>query len=129
MFDEQGYTEDAIIKQLLLIQSHAVDGSAVDGGCSCIQDKHLTTLEGLAEEGETIMSEEKKKKFYADIADLARELRKTIVAEEYEMPQHHSGFHMTKCEEKIERCVLEVKEKGGDVNPYAVCHSQIKCPQ
>lgn len=128
MFDEKAYTEDSIIKQLLLIQSHASDGSAIDGGCTCIQDKHLTTLEGLSEEGQTIMNEEKKKRFYGDLADLARELRKTIVAEEYQMPHNPlRGHNLTKCEQKLERCILEVKEKGDDVNPYAVCKASIQC--
>lgn len=26
---------------------------------------------------------------------------------------------------KMERCVAEVKEKGGAKNPYAVCHASI----
>lgn len=131
MFDEQAYTEDSIIKQLLLIQAHASDGSAVDGGCTCIQDKHLTILEGLSEEGMTIMADEKKKQFYADVADMVRKLRKTIVSEEYELPHNpitSGSGHVKSCEEKIEKCVLQVKEEGSDVNPYAVCHSRIKCP-
>ena len=53
-------------------------------------------------------------------------------------PPHVLGtapFGWTQCEQshpavqrKIEACVLEVKAKGQDVNPFAVCRASVKCP-
>lgn len=82
-FDDLDYTRESIIKQLLLIQNHGVDGSAVDAGCGCIEDKHLFVVEALAEEGETIATNPKEKEFYASLADLARNLRRKIDAEDW----------------------------------------------
>lgn len=148
MFDEKVYTEDSVIKTLLLIQNHASDGSAKDSGCTCIQDKHLFVLEGLGEEGSTIMSSEKEKRFYADLAELARELRKSIDTATYEMPSNPLGrkyqpHGLTDCEKShpdvlhsLTACIKEVEEKEGcrppytdcRVNPVAVCRASIKCP-
>lgn len=84
-FNDLDYTREALIKQLLLIQNHGVDGSAVDAGCGCIEDKHLFVVEALAEEGETIASNPAEKEFYAELADLARKLRQKIDAEDWSM--------------------------------------------
>lgn len=84
-FNDLEYTREALIKQLLLIQNHGVDGSAVDAGCGCIEDKHLFVVEALAEEGETIAKNPKEKEFYAELADLARELRRRIDGENWSM--------------------------------------------
>lgn len=77
-FNDLEYTREALIKQLLLVQNHGVDGSAVEGGCGCIEDKHLYVIEALAEEGATIATDPKEKEFYAQLADLSRFLRKKI---------------------------------------------------
>lgn len=82
-FDDLEYTRESLIKQLLLVQNHGVDGSAVDAGCGCIEDKHLFIIEGYSEEGETIATNPQEKQFYAWVADWAREIRKRIDAENW----------------------------------------------
>jgi hypothetical protein len=84
-FNDLDYTRESLIKQLLLVQNHGVDGSAVDAGCGCIEDKHLYVIEAYAEEGETIATDPKEKKFYAQLADLARNLRKRIDQADWNM--------------------------------------------
>lgn len=69
----------------MLVQNHGVDGSAVDAGCGCIEDKHLYIIEAYAEEGETIATDQKEKEFYAQLADLARQLRKRIDEGDFNM--------------------------------------------
>ena len=34
-FDAEKYTRESIVEELLLMERHARDGSAVDGGCGC----------------------------------------------------------------------------------------------
>lgn len=55
---------------------------------------------------------------------------------------HHKGFcspksglRLTACERRhpsvvarLERCIQDVKEKGGARNPYAVCRASVRCP-
>ena len=131
-FDELEYTRDSLAKQLLLIENHSKDGSVFDG-CTCIEEKHLLTVEALAEEGVTIAKDEKEKQFYRELADLSRNLRKTILEDRF--GEKDNPIHWTVCEKahpeiqrKIEKCVLQVKEKDNSVNPYAVCRSSIPCP-
>jgi hypothetical protein len=84
-YTDLGYTRESLIKQLLLIQNHGVDGSAVEAGCGCIEDKHLYIVEALAEEGATIAVDPKEKRFYAQLSDLARYLRKRIDMADWNM--------------------------------------------
>lgn len=84
-FNDLEYTREALIKQMLLIQNHGVDGSAVEGGCGCIEDKHLYVVEALAEEGATIATDPKEKEFYVQLSDLTRLLRKQIDTGEFSM--------------------------------------------
>lgn len=150
-YTDLGYTRDAIVKQLLLIQNHSQDGSVTDAKCMCVEDKHLILLEGLAEEGMSIASNKKEKEFYSQLAGLTRQLRKSIVNEDFTMhgvmrkvqakhgvkvpKRKNNPIRFTKCEvehpkimAKLERCVLKVKKTSPDVNPYAVCRTSIKCP-
>lgn len=133
-FDVMQYTQDALARELYLVELHAKDGSAVEGGCACIEEKHLLGIEGLAQEGANISTKEKEKKFYAELAALSRNLRKAILEETFSLP-YSNPIHWTKCElahptvqKKIEKCVLRVKGKPHVINPYAVCRASIKCP-
>ncbi len=74
------------MKQLSLIELHGKDGSAVDGGCACIEEKHLLNVEGLAEEGIGFALSQAEKQFYAWVADLARNVRKQIDAANWTVP-------------------------------------------
>ena len=82
-FDAWLYTREALEKQLIAIELHGKDGSAVEGGCSCIEEKHIIAVEMLAEEAITFSKTEAEKRFYVYLADLARELRKKIDAEDW----------------------------------------------
>lgn len=85
-FDGLEYTREALAKELYLIELHAKDGSAFNAHCSCIQEKHLLGIIGLAEEGITLSKDEKERQFYTDLAQVARELRNEIMQEHFEMP-------------------------------------------
>lgn len=85
VFDDRDYTQDALIKQLALIELHGKDGSAVDAGCSCIESKHLYAVEGLAEEGQGFALSQKEREFYEKVSQLARSLRKRIDVEDWDM--------------------------------------------
>ena len=134
-FNDRNYTRDAILKQLGLIELHGKDGSAVEGGCACIESKHLFMLEGLSEEGAGFALTDQEKKFYLQVSDFARNLRKRIEAEDWSLhgvmhKTMHNPRPLTACEKKIERCIVELKKKPGafvDFNPYAVCQAKIKC--
>jgi hypothetical protein len=125
MFDEKKYTEDSIIKQLTLIQLHSTDGSALDGGCSCIEGKHLHALEGLAEEGTMTAETPQEKAYYEYLANFAREARKTI--EEGKFGSHNPGSG--ECP-KLIRCIKKAAMTCAmpHCNPYAVCRASVKCP-
>ena len=88
MFDDRVYTEDAVIKQLSLIELHSKDGSALDAGCGCIEGKHLFIVEGLAEEGKGFALTDSEKSFYEDLGTWARTKRKQIEASEWSHGQH-----------------------------------------
>lgn len=89
-FDDRKYTEDAIIKQLSLVELHSKDGSALDAGCGCIEGKHLFLVEGLAEEGTGFALTESEKRFYEKLGNQARADRKRIEMQEWD--EHgHSG--------------------------------------
>lgn len=92
-FDEHEYTKDAIIKQLGLIELHGKDGSAVESGCACIEEKHLFNLEGLSEEQVGFALSKVEKEFYADVSDLMRRIRKRIEVEDYSLKGLLSPSH------------------------------------
>lgn len=146
-FNDRDYTREAIIKQLGLIELHGKDGSAVEGGCECIEGKHLYLLEGLAEEGMGFAMSETERKFYAGVANFARQLRKNIEAGDFKLPTGHSvtgnprkylPYGLTACEKryksvrkKLSRCIktLEPREAAGEIeSAVAVCRASIKCP-
>ena len=138
IFNDRTYTRDSIIKQLALSELHGKDGSALDAGCACIETKHLYMLEGLSEEGAGFALSEQEKKFYLQLSDLFRQIRKRMETEDYSL---HGVMHKTMfkinpgplsaCQKRQEKCIVQLKKKPGafvDFNPYAVCKAKIKCP-
>jgi hypothetical protein len=101
IFDGLEYTREAILEELALIERHARDGSAVNAGCGCIEEKHLLTLAGLASEGVTLAKSDSERKYYMNLADLARSKRQEILNADWETNNKES-----KCEEKIEKCLV-----------------------
>lgn len=85
-FNPHDYTAQTIIKQFSLIELHGKDGSAVEGGCACIEDKHLINIEGLAEEGVGFALSAAEKAFYQWVADLARNIRIKIDSADFSIP-------------------------------------------
>lgn len=117
-FDGLEYTRESIAEELSLIERHARDGSAVNAGCACIEEKHLLALAGLASEGVTLAKNVKEKEFYLYLADLARDLRKAIVYADWKLPGQHT--HMTGCEKKILKC-LDAGKSETECERTVVC--------
>lgn len=111
-FNDRDYTYGAIIKQLALIEAHVNDNSALDAGCGCIEGKHLVLLEGYAEEGGRFALSDAERKWYNDLADLARTKRKQIEHEEW-TENGHSHVISCNCEnlrgEERKHCLRECK--------------------
>jgi hypothetical protein len=156
-FNEHDYTEDAMIKQLSLVELHSKDGSAVEAGCTCIESKHSYIIEGLSEEMKGFALSEQEKKRYERIGEWARDFRKEIESSEPEREAPiskkdfvHLNPHgrlylphgLTECERAhpeivhtLASCIREVEEKEGcrppyegcAVNPVAVCRASVQC--
>ena len=88
-FDAWLYTREALEKQLTLIELHGKDGSATDAGCSCISEKHIVAVEGLAEEAITFSKSDAEKRFYVWLADTCRQIRKQIDQEDWTIGAGH----------------------------------------
>jgi hypothetical protein len=147
-FDDREYTLDSLIKELVLIEKHSKDGSALDAGCACIESKHLYAVEGLAEEGVLFAMSKQEREFYEKLAELARKLRKNIEEGRFEIPHNPTGRQylphgLTQCEKKypsvkrkLSSCIKQVEKREGctppytdcPVNPVAVCRTSIPCP-
>jgi len=82
-FDGLDYTRNALLEELALVERHARDGSAVNAGCACIEEKHLLNISGLASEGVTLATDAQEKAFYMWLADHTRELRRVILDGEF----------------------------------------------
>ena len=104
-FNAEEYTRNSILEELLLIERHARDGSAVEGGCGCIEEKHLLTLSGLCNEAATLMSNPKEAKLYERLGKQAREWRKDILGENFDVKS-------VSCEKKVVECVKTGKTEG-----------------
>ena len=130
-FNDRTYTQDALIKQLGLIELHGKDGSATEAGCECIETKHLFMVEGLAEEGIGFSKSKKEANFYKDVATWARELRKTIDTGEFTHPSNisiSSGPHIfSVCERSTPR-VKNRLVKCMETHSLTECRKRIKCP-
>lgn len=147
-FDSLEYTREALAEELALVERHSSDGSAVEAGCSCIEEKHLLMISGLAREGILMAKSEEEKAFYADLAETARALRKKIVDGDFKsagnpFPRRYLPHGLTECEKahpehlhKLQRCIRKVEKREGcvppyidcPVNPVAVCRAAIPCP-
>lgn len=97
-FDPWNYTREAIIKQLTLVELHGKDGSAVEGGCSCIEEKHLFAIEGLIEEAVGFSKTEAEKRFYTWLSDQMRTYRRKIDMEDWTIGSSHACPPCPKCE-------------------------------
>lgn len=110
-FDGLEYTRQSILEELALIERHARDGSAVEGGCACIEEKHLLNLSGLASEGVTLASDKAEKEYYMALASWARNKRNEII---------NGKFSLDSCEVKIQDCMSKGLSKEE-------CRSKIHC--
>jgi len=104
-FDAEKYTRDSILEQLSLIELHARDGSAVEAGCGCIEEKHLIILSGLCNEAMTLMSNKNEAEYYANLGKLARLKRQEILNGDFDTKT-------VSCEAKVARCVADGKTEG-----------------
>lgn len=127
-FNDYDYTREAIIKQLVLMELHGKDGSATDAGCACIETKHTYMLEGLAEEMVGFAKSEKEKKFYSEVSELMRLLRKKIDQEDFslhgvmaEVKGGSPGYVniSASCQKDLAKCL--------ENNPLSVCEKTVKC--
>jgi hypothetical protein len=155
-FDGLKYTRESLAEELALVERHATDGSAFQAGCSCIQEKHLLMIQGLAREGKTLATNEEEKEFYDLLGEAARELRKTIVDADFKWPDNplprkflpHGLTEQEKGSVKLQhtlsRCIKKVEDKcckghstilyhdgAADYsqcscNPVAVCRASVK---
>lgn len=99
-FNAEEYTRDSIVQQLLLTELHARDNSAVEGGCGCIEEKHLTTIIGLCNESATLMSNKEEVDFYLnEVAPICRELRTRILMQDFKGRKKHTctGAALSEC--------------------------------
>lgn len=117
-FDGLDYTREALLEELSLMERHARDGSAVQGGCSCIEEKHLLLIAGLASEGVTLATDEREQRYYANLAQKARAIRQEIIGAAWEKPQE--SHSLSKCEKKIHKCI----EHG---HTHEECEAKIQC--
>jgi len=94
-FNDKQYTEDSILKQLVLIENHATDNSILTAGCHCVEGKHLFALEGYSDEGVNIMAEPQKKEFLVALGALARSLRRNMESDKWSMRDvlHEAGLN------------------------------------
>jgi hypothetical protein len=144
-FNEHDYTENAMMKQLALVELHTKDGSAVEAGCTCIESKHSLIIEGLSEEMKGFAVSAEEKKVYEEIGEWARNFRKKIETEDWKpkrepgVPKKHFvhlnphgrlylPHGLTECEKahpavqhKLAHCINEIEEKEGCRPPYEGC--------
>lgn len=113
-FNAEEYTRDSIVQQLLLSELHARDNSAVEGGCGCIEEKHLTTIIGLCNEAATLMSDPDEIDFYLNVvAPTCRELRTKILNGDFK--------RKVSCASLVEKCISQGRTE-------AECRRLTNCP-
>jgi hypothetical protein len=71
--DHLKYTEDELKKNLVLLEAHGKNYP-----CPECTEKHLLSIEGLAEEGTTMTDDDKKKDFFLDLAETSRTARRKL---------------------------------------------------
>ena len=148
-FDGLDYTREALAEELSLVELHAADGSAFEAGCSCIEEKHLLRIAGLATEGVSLATDQAEKEYYMGLASRMREERKRILEAEWKVagnPRTRAFLPhgLTECEKshpavkkKLSSCIKEAEIKccgehttdygGCTCNPVAVCRASIPC--
>ena len=115
-FDAEEYTRDSIVQQLLLTELHARDNSAVEGGCGCIEEKHLTTIIGLCNESATLMANKDEIDFYLNVvAPTCRELRTRILMQDFKRKEHSCTAAA------LTACIAQGKAESE-------CKRLLKCP-
>ena len=134
-FDGLEYTREALAEEFALMERHARDGSAVKGGCSCIEEMHLITIAGLSSEGVKLATDVDEKNYYFNLANEARERRLEILHGDFKKAGNpHS---LSTCEKKQKSCIEKVELKccgehttdysGCTCNPVAVCRASVPC--
>lgn len=143
------YTNEALTEQLGLLELHYNDGSYRE--CSCVPEKHLPLIAGLASEAVQFshkVGKDELTPFYRGLADWAREARKLIEEGDYShianSPELRKYLpHGLTEEEKVSKtvqhklssCIKAAEEKYcGDpsdystcsYNPAAICRSSIE---
>ena len=138
-FDGHDYTERSVLEELLLIERHSRDGSAIQAGCACIEEKHLLTLAGLASEMPTLAKSKDEAEFYMNLAKLAREKREEILDANFkggdpagpkgeDDPPAHVSAKMERCRREVEVkcCGKETSDYSNcTCNPAAVCYATV----
>lgn len=77
-FDGETYESNRIVQQLIDIEEHCVDGSAVEAGCTCIQDRHLQALTSAAKQYGSISKKQENRQFGADLATWTEKRLKSV---------------------------------------------------
>jgi hypothetical protein len=132
------YTIDSLIEELALLERHYRDGSYKE--CSCVPEKHLPLIAGLASEMVMFVTEDKLKNFYSNLGEVARKARIAIEDGDYSYLPHNpiKGLQEVdpRLEHKIKACVKVVEKRACpkgekdyrkcEVNPVAVCQASVK---
>lgn len=135
------YTAASLIEELALLERHYRDGSYTE--CSCVPEKHLPLIAGLASEM-VMFVPSGEKAFYENLAEVARKARVSIEEGSFSYLPHNPRTHLphsfTVSENpgisaKLSRCIRHVEAKACphgfrsyeecEVNPVAVCRSSI----
>ena len=71
-FNGLEYTRKEAAKQLLKIEEHSTNGSALEAGCSCIEERHMLSVEGYGDEGQVLAKDPREKEFWNHVSMWAR---------------------------------------------------------
>lgn len=149
-FDGLDYTREALEEELALTERHARDGSAVEAGCGCIEEKHLLLIAGLASEGVTLAKDQAEKEYYLDLANWARKKRQEILNGDFKVlgnprTRQYLPHALTEYEQdhpevlaKLKSCIKQAELKccgehttdyaKCSCNPIAVCRAAVSHP-
>ncbi len=146
-FDGHDYTERSVLEELLLIERHSRDGSAIQAGCACIEEKHLLTLAGLASEMPTLAKAQDEAEWYMELAQLARQKREEILDHNFKDPPGEGRKYLPHglteeekedkaLQKRLSSCISQAEisccgEHTSDYsecscNPAAVCRASIE---
>ena len=91
-FDGETYEANRIIRQLLDIEEHCTDGSAVNQGCTCIQDRHLQALASAGQQYAEIAKKAQNKEFGRKVASWSDFTLKTVYDFHQQHPNDTKGY-------------------------------------